>query len=205
MQNGNGDFKRYQTIALQTSQAGRVQVNLLEVRLAIKDFTLHASQENIDKVKERANKTLDPNNPFEAIVNSEAKHETLKRTKTKLEDYLAAFEEVTKLQAARNDLVKSNLGAVGSQIERKIIAITASAFKDQDAVAAFRASNVQRNLLLMRLYATKFLVTNEKAAYVRVLSKSAAMLKNHNEMLAELKNPTRRKLAQEVIGLHKTY
>jgi hypothetical protein len=45
--------------------------------LAVKNFTLHASQENIGKVKERANKTLDPNTSFEAIVNSEAKHKTL--------------------------------------------------------------------------------------------------------------------------------
>ena len=152
MQNGNGDFKCYRTIALQTNQAGRVQVNLLEARFAVKNFTLHASQENIDKVKERANKTLDPNTSFEVIVNSGAKHETLKRTKTELENYLAAFEEVTKLQATRNDLVKSKLGAVGPQIERKIKAITASAFKDQDAVAAFGAFFCAQTQTFLRQY-----------------------------------------------------
>ncbi|MDH3582224.1 MAG: hypothetical protein OEM91_16570, partial [Hyphomicrobiales bacterium] len=53
------NFSRYRGLALQINGSGRVQANLLEARLQAKNFIISASQENIDKVKARANKTLE--------------------------------------------------------------------------------------------------------------------------------------------------
>ena len=58
LNSGNTDFKRYRSIALQTNQAGRVQANLLEARLAVKNFILKASNPNISRVQERMQKAL---------------------------------------------------------------------------------------------------------------------------------------------------
>lgn len=202
---GSDDFKRYRAIALQTNQAGRVQANLLEARLAVKNFIISASEQNIATVKERAGRTLELNNEFARLVDSAEKEQLLKEQDTQLKNYLSAFDEVTSLQARRNDLVFNSLDTVGPQIERKLTEIMQSAYQDSDAVAAFRAGTVQRNLLLMRLYATKFLVNNDETSFQRVLSESADMKTNHAEMLAELQNPTRRQLAQEVVELHEVY
>lgn len=202
---GSDDFKRYRAIALQTNQAGRVQANLLEARLAVKNFIINGSDQNIATVKDRASRTLELARQFSSMVVDPEKAGTLSEMVGQLENYLAAFEEVTELQARRNDLVFDTLDTVGPQIERKLTDIMQSAYDDSDAVAAFRAGTVQRSLLLMRLYATKFLVNNDEDSYQRVIAESAEMKANHAEMLNELQNPTRRQLADEVVALHEVY
>jgi len=205
LSNGNDNFKRYRSIALQSNQAGRVQANLLEARLAAKDFIISGSEEAVAAVKERASKTLEFNEELAGLVNSEQKRAVIANADEHLKGYIGAFDEVTGLQAKRNDLVFNTLDIVGPEIERKLTAIMKSAYEDQDADAAFRAGAVQRNLLLMRLYATKFLVTNEASAYERVLKEAAEMNENQKVMLAELQNPGRRRLALETDSLRKTY
>ena len=90
-------------------------------------------------------------------------------------------------------------------MEKTLTEIMQSAYDDQDVSAAFHAGMVQRNLLLMRLYATKFLVTNEASAFERVLKESVTMTKNYELMLADLQDPARQKLATEIETLHATY
>ncbi|MEP3114592.1 methyl-accepting chemotaxis protein [Nisaea sp.] len=201
----NDIFTRYRSIALQSNQAGRVQANLLEARLAVKNFIINGSPENIETVNTRIGKTLALKDEFAKIADSGAMKETIKHSGESLEQYSTSFQEVTGLQALRNELVIGTLDVVGPQIEKKLTAIMKSADEDDDAHAAFLAGMVQRNLLLMRLYATKFLVTNDEATFDRVLKESAEMRRHHNEMLAELQNPTRRKLAEEVADLQTTY
>ncbi len=202
---GNEDFKRYRSIARQTNQAGRVQANVLEARLAVKNFILKPSETNIARVGERTNRALDLIVDFKELVNDDAKLELLSKVEKELKSYLNAFAQVIDLQAKRNDLVNNQLDKIGPQIERKLTAIMESAFKDDDAPAAFRAGVVQRNLLLMRLYVTKFLVTNEKSAYDRALRESAAMRRTYVEMVRELENPIRIQLAREVDALRVLY
>jgi methyl-accepting chemotaxis protein len=205
LSSGNTDFQRYRSIALQTNQAGRVQANLLEARLAVKNFIIDANQTNIAAVNERAAKALELNKQFSQLVHAENKSQVIATTENDLNRYQSAFSEVTNLQARRDEVVNNALDVIGPQIERKLTEIMLSAFSDNDAVAAFRAGTVQRNLLLMRLYATKFLVTNDVSAYERTLAEANEMRKNHDEMLRELNNPTRRQLAKDVSELQVQY
>jgi len=205
LSSGNDNFTRYRSVALQTNQAGRVQANLLEARLAVKNFIIDATDESIAAVKTRASNTLQFNQDLGDLVNSAEKQAIVTETEASLKAYIAAFDEVTRLQAKRNDLVLDTLDRIGPQIEQKLTAIAQSAYGDQNIEAAYRAGNVQRNLLLMRLYATKFLVTNVPAAYERSLAESAEMSKNQQTLLEGLQDPDRRKLAEEIAELHDTY
>jgi len=202
---GSNDFKRYRAIALQTNQAGRVQANLLEARMAVKNFIINASDENIRKVEERASKTVELNEDFLNMVNSNDKKAVLREADRALETYVSAFDDVTKLQARRNDLVLNQLDTIGPEMERKLTQIMQSAYEDGDAQAAFYAGRVQRSLLLMRLYATKFLVNNDRASYDRTLQEEAEMEKNEKILVESLDNPVRRQLAEEVMTLLKQY
>lgn len=198
-------FSRYRALALQTNNSGRVQANMLLARMNVKNFIIHASEENIKGVQERAGKTLQLNDELLALVSDATKKEQLQLVSTELSAYLAAFNKVTQLQTQRNQLVVSSLDAKGPLMERKITAIMKSAREDNDADAAYRAGLTLRELLLARLYATKYLVTNEEAAYERVNKEMAGMTQSQQELLADLQNPERRKLASEVIQLSKEY
>lgn len=204
--NNIGDgFVRYRALALQTNNAGRVQANMLLARMNVKNFIIHASEANIKGVQERAKSTLMLNDELVALVQNKEKKAELTTVSQQLKQYLSAFNKVTELQAQRNDVVLKSLDIKGPQMERKISAIMKSAKEDNDADAAYRAGLTLRELLLARLYATKYLVTNETAAYDRVNKEMAAMTKSQQELLDDLQNFERRKLASEVIKLSKDY
>ncbi|MCW2309873.1 HAMP domain-containing methyl-accepting chemotaxis protein [Rhodobium gokarnense] len=205
LMDGNDSFKRYRHIALQTAQAGQVQANLLESRVAVLNFLRNASQENIAAVKERAERTLALNEEFDTLVNSDDKKKLIAATGTDLTTYLAAFQDMTKYQATRDDLLNNVLNVKGPQMERNLTKIMQSAYQDNDAGAAYHAAAVQRNLLLMRLYLLKFIESNDAAAYERTVAESAETTKNLQSLLGELQNPMRRRLATEVVELHSAY
>ncbi|WP_339851152.1 methyl-accepting chemotaxis protein [uncultured Nisaea sp.] len=205
LSSANNTFTRYRSIALQSNQAGRVQANLLEARLAVKNFIIDGSKESIQTVKTRIGTTLALKEQFLGLVTSDEKTALIKKSGEELEQYSTSFDDVTSLQDTRNDLVLNTLDVVGPQMEKTLTEIMQSAYDDQDVSAAFHAGMVQRNLLLMRLYATKFLVTNEASAFERVLKESVTMTKNYELMLADLQDPARQKLATEIETLHATY
>ena len=202
---GDENFKRYRAIALQTNQAGRVQANLLEARLAVKNFIINASDEAIAKVKERANATLALNQKYATLVTNQAKKDVITQSDKRLQEYLVAFDEVTALQARRNDLVLNQLDVIGPQMEKKLSIIMQGSYDDTDVTAAFHAGKVLRNVLLLRLYATKYLVTNDAVAYERAIQESMEMRQKSIELANELSEPTRRKLAEEVVALEVQY
>ena len=204
--NSVGDgFSRYRALALQTNNAGRVQANMLLARMNVKNFIIDASDKNIEGVQERAGSTLQLNDELLALVDDTQKKEQLQTVSDQLSTYVTAFNNVTKLQKQRDDVVVNSLDTIGPLMERKITAIMRSAKEDNDADAAYRAGLTLRELLLARLYAAKYLITNEEAAYQRVNKEVASMTKSQHELLAVLQNPTRRKLASEVIQLSKEY
>ncbi|MBB4303667.1 methyl-accepting chemotaxis protein [Rhodobium orientis] len=205
LMDGNDSFKRYRDIARQSLQAGNVQTNLLETRVAVLNFLRAPSEENIATVKARAGTTLELSEQFDALVTSEERKKVIAGTVGDMTTYLAAFEDVTKAQATRDALLTSVLNVKGPQMERNLTKIMQSAYQDNDAGAAYHAAAVQRNLLLMRLYLLKFMESNDETAYNRTLAESAETTKNLQSLLGELQNPMRRRLANEVIELHTAY
>jgi methyl-accepting chemotaxis protein len=171
--NGNDNFKRYRAIALQSNQAGRVQANLLETRLGVKDFIISGTDDAIKKVKERAQVTLALKDEFAAMVTSAEEKAVIDRSDTDLKAYTAAFDEVTQLQAKRNEIVMNVLDKFGPEMERKITAIMENAHNDAFVELNYQAGKMQRSLLLMRLYAGKFLISNKKADFDRAIAESA--------------------------------
>lgn len=171
---GNDNFKRYRAIALQTNQAGRVQANLLETRMGVKDFIINGSADSIAKVHARAKATLGLKKEFEGLVDTTAKKKIIKETGKELESYIASFEQVTQLQDKRNALILGKLDVIGPKMERTITEIMENAHNDAYVELNYQAGKTQRSLLLMRLYAGKFLITNDQASYERALKEADA-------------------------------
>ncbi len=202
---GSDDFARYRAIALQTNQAGRIQANLLEARLAVKNFVISGTEDAVVAVKERANKALAFNQNLGAMVNVPEKKVAVETAETELHRYLAAFDDVVEHQAKRNELVFNTLDTVGPQIERTLTEIMESAYQDGDAEAAFLAGRTLRAVMLARLYMTKYLVNNDAASRDRVVKELSALKSATGTLRAALQNPTRQALADDVNRLSDTY
>ena len=199
------NFSDYRSLAIQTNQAGRVQANLLETRIKVKDFVKNANEKTIADVEQRAAKTLELIGDLRGRTQNPDSLKTVDDAKHAVEKYVSAFHEVTKKQGERTSLVTTVLDATGPQIERKLTSIMDSAARDGDTQAAYHAGLAMRNLLLERLYVLKFLQDNQDQYYQRAIKEAAGMDENHNKLLAELKNPQRLRLAEEITSLHKNY
>ncbi|SNY92388.1 methyl-accepting chemotaxis sensory transducer with TarH sensor [Cohaesibacter sp. ES.047] len=205
LSNGNDQFKRYRSIALQSTMAGRVQANLLETRLAVKNFILNGSKEAIAMVEKRASSTLELAGKLDEQVDSDAKNKAVEVASEAMRTYIQAFGTVTSLQEVRNKLVHDSLDVLGPQIEQNLTAVMKSAYEDSDTTAAYYAGNLQRNLLLMRLYSGKFLISNKQADFERAMRESEEFRANYETLIASLQNSERRMRSQEAVKLFTDY
>ncbi|WP_422367692.1 HAMP domain-containing methyl-accepting chemotaxis protein [Pelagibius sp.] len=195
----NSTFTEYRTLARQANAVGRVQANLLMTRMNVKDFIITKSQKDIDEVFHFEEKTVELVEDAEELVADPDRLELLEGMKQRMEEYRGHFENVVALNDKRNEIVNGTLNVIGPQIEKDLSAIMQSAYRDGDAEAAFTAGMVLRNLLLARLYATKFLVDNKQESYDRVMKEFGELGELSDDLLASLQNPRRRQLATAVV------
>jgi len=195
-----GMFTDYRGLARQTNEMGRIQANMLETRLGVKDFVITGSPESIEKVQQRAEATLKIVDAAKALVTEPENLAAVTEAEEQLKQYLIAFDEAVGLQGARNELVAS-LDSDGPQMERKLTEILETAYADGDTATAYEAASVLRNLLLARLYVTKYLLNNDEASFTRAKTEFAHFAETAEKMRAGIENPGRRALAEEVIAL----
>lgn len=204
--NTGDNFTRYRALAVQTNEAGRVQANLLETRLQVKNFIINASEDNIKNVKERAQATLDLIEELKARVRGEP--ERLKIVEEKeiaMQQYLAAFDEVTKKQAEHNELYENYLNKLGYEMERGLYGVMESAYADGDAEAAYLAGTTLRLLMLGRLNVVKFLIENDQPSFDKAIADFNEMRESAKTLRNNLVNAERRALTDGVLGNLDTY
>ncbi len=195
----NSTFAEYRTLARQANAVGRVQANLLMTRMNVKDFIITKSDKDRDEVYHFKRKTAKLIDEALGVVTNSDRRALLEGMKDSMVEYRGHFDRVIALNNKRNEIVSGTLNAIGPQIEKDLTAIMQSAYADGDAEAAFTAGMVLRNLLLARLYATKFLVDNKQESYDRVMKEFGELGGLSDDLLASLQNPRRRQLATAVV------
>jgi len=205
LQNSSESFTRYRALALQTNQSGRVQVNLLEARLQVKNFLIQANEENIAKVNARANATLKLIETLRDMSNDDTKLKVANDSEKSMQIYLEAFQQVTEQQTRRDALVNGVLNKIGPAMEKELSGIVKAAFEEGNMDAAYKASETFQNLLLARLYVSKFLIENEEASYKRAQQEFQALSQNAQTLLERLQSLSLRDRIQALHKQVKTY
>jgi methyl-accepting chemotaxis protein len=198
-------FQRYRDLARQSNAAANVMAGMMRTRLAVKDFLIRDDADSEARVFEAGEATVAAAERAAQLVVSDEKTEMLARISAGLDDYKAAFGEVTYLQATRNELVRGTLDTLGPEIRKKLTEIMETASRDGDARSAYQAGTTQQHLLLARYYVQKYLIENRQDDYDRVMRELAAMSESADTMLAGLENPRRRRLAESVLAETETY
>jgi signal transduction histidine kinase/ActR/RegA family two-component response regulator len=192
------NFKQYRSLARQTNAAGRIQANMLMTRIFAKNFVINASGDNIAGVENRARATIEMIENARSLTTDPGFQLTVDGLEQELKEYVARFGEVTVKQARRDTLVHDTLNVVGPGMEQNLTAIMESAFTDDDTEAAYRAGMTLRNLLLARIYATRFLIQNDAASYQRVGQEFAQMEENLDLLAVNLQGQQRLGMAETI-------
>ncbi len=205
IQGSSKGFTSYREMARDTVLSGRVQANMLMVRMNVKDYIITAS----DKDKAEFEAYWDKMSAYMAEaqkeINDPERAKLIDHIDKVLLDYRGGFKEVVELIRERNTLVYDVLNKKGPIIEQNLTKILVSARQDNDMTAAYEASLAMRNLLLARIYAGKFLDTNDNAAVKRVHEEFKELSKHLEILDSELQNSERRGLLASVVEGKVTY
>jgi len=153
-------FREYRLLARDTNLIGRLQANMLLVRLNVKDFFKTGSQNSVSNYQSRLTKLENFLNEAEIEITQKERARNVSIVSDSLHDYVNNFEKIISFKQQRDDLVFNNLDPNGRAMRSKLTAIMKSAFQDKDPEASYYAARIQEHVLLARLYATKFLNTN---------------------------------------------
>lgn len=193
-------FTEYRELAKDTNLSGRVQANMLMVRMNAKDFIITGSEKDLNEIHAYEEKTKEFMDSAQKEIQKPERARLVDEADAKLKAYEESFEKVVQLKNERNELVDEILNVKGPSMEKALTEILTSAKADDDMTAAYHASLAMRNLLLGRLYVAKFLDTNAQQAVDRVKQEFKTMDQDLKILDNELQNPERRKLLSEVQG-----
>jgi signal transduction histidine kinase len=199
------NFKAYRSLARQTNAEGRVQANMLMTRLYAKDFIIGANAQNIEKIEERAQRTIEMIDEARELTNEGGYHLLIDGLRQELQEYVAGFEQVTLRQIRRDEIVHGTLNVVGPAIEKDLTAIMQSAFQDGDVEAAYWAGMTLRSLMLARLYSNRFLIQNDSESFERVGVEFLELEQNIDELFPRLEDPERIARAAQVRDAQRVY
>jgi methyl-accepting chemotaxis protein len=132
--------------------------------------------------------------------------EKVQNIDTLKDQYKTTFDQVVKLVRQRNQVVNEVLVPAGEGMRKALTEIIESAYADGDPDAAYYGGRLQEQMLLGRLYITKFLNTNADEDYQIAHQEMFENVKVSAEQLdSQLQNPQRRALFEQFIGLHSRY
>ncbi|RJG50516.1 HAMP domain-containing methyl-accepting chemotaxis protein [Motilimonas pumila] len=155
-------FNTYRSLALTSVSTGRIQANILEARLAaLKYLKSHdpAHSKALDSRINTAQKLI------QGVLDShldDVHKSDFTAIQQQLDQYEKGFSQVVSLISQRNQLVQQQLDPSGLAMRKAVTGMMQQAAIENDLNVAVSAGTLQQHLLLARLYASKFLTSNEQ-------------------------------------------
>ena len=199
-----GDFTDYRHIARQNNALGRIQANMLEVRVHAKDFLIKGSDDAARDVQERAAKVTTLVNDARGLFESREAVAVLDGVGKEVAEYQTTFGKTITLQKQRGELFL-HMNQLGPAMEKSLTAIMEGAHHDGDGEAAFLAGEALRNMLLARLYANKFVASHAAADAERTDKEIASAQANSDKLGAALSNEESKGHCRELVASLKDY
>ncbi|WP_434339243.1 HAMP domain-containing methyl-accepting chemotaxis protein [Motilimonas cestriensis] len=185
-------------LAPDTELASDITENLFRLRITVKNYVKSGDDALISKFNEDATTWQSSLEETYKHIQNPARVALLDNIKKDKEIYLRAFNtQVVINQQKRNKAVDETLNVKGPLIEQALTKVMLSAKADGDIEAAAAAGAAVRNLLLGRLYVSKFLVENKPEQVSLFNQEFSSAQASIDALLAKLENPTRRTLSQQ--------
>ena len=205
LHNGAQGFGEYRELARNNNLAGRLQANMLMMRMNVKNFIITGSDQDHKGYLEYLQKMEEFLKTAEEEIKAPAYAAKLKAVTEANAAYNQAFEKVVGLKKERKKLVAEVLDVHGPLLEQTLSALMQTAQKEDDAATVFTSGVALKHLLLARLYVAKFLDTNQQAAVDRVHDEFRALLDALKIMDGEVQNADQRKMLDTLLAGENIY
>jgi len=206
LQKADKGIEDYRGLARDTNLSGRLQANMLMVRMNVKDFLITKSDTDLKQYQDYLSKMESFLDQAKQEIRKPERAALIASVDKAITSYQSAFDEVVTLMNQRDVIAQSHLIPDGEIMRKNIEQILESAYQDGDAEAAYHAAHVQENMLVGRLFVAKFLQSNLTSDFEMALQNMELSLNNEiADMHKNLQNPGRIKLLEQFETAHKNY
>ena len=163
------DFDRYRAIAIQTNEAGRVQANMLEARVAVRDYLLTGRETAISTVLTRLQTASELNDKLGTLVDRGERLSIVEETREDLMEYLRVFQTVVKAAAndtQRDQLVTEGLDSIGPEVATNLENLKREIRQEQDALGPEVTEDIQNTIILVTSISVAAMVLGIGAAWL---------------------------------------
>ncbi|GAB7023828.1 methyl-accepting chemotaxis protein [Salidesulfovibrio brasiliensis] len=203
--NNLDSFTEYRNLARDSNLAGKLQSTMLMVRMNVKDYIITGSDTDKTQYNEYVSELDTIMDEAKGEINKPERAALVAEISSGLTEYKNGFSTLVSMMDRRDRMVTEVLDVEGPAMERKLTEILRSARDDGDMEAAYRSSLMMRQLLLARLYASKFLASNADADLERAMSEFDGLKQNGAILETQLQNPERRVLLEEITAKEAVY
>ncbi len=193
------NFTEYRSEARQSLVTNEMTEAFAEARLRVMQYRLNATDERIAQVHATVDGLLHANQENRTLFDDPDDLVNLDELSVETQAYLAAFDEMVALQAERDALVPGFLD-MGSEIRAQITEIRETAGTTGDVDGSDLAGDAQESLMLGRLYAERFLLTNSAQAKERALAEFDTAAQRMQETSRALESAQLRRIAAETVA-----
>lgn len=205
LKTASNGFTHYREMARDANLAGRLQANMLMVRMNVKDYLITGSDKDLKQYDEYWKKMQGFQAQAHKEIQNPERAAKIDAIEAALGEYDPGFAKVVEYMNHRNKDVNEVLNVKGPLMENTLTDIMVSAHDDNDETASYYSGLSMKHLLLARLYMAKFLDSNDQKAVDRVHGEFGKMQDNLNVLDKELQNPDRRKMLATVMESKKAY
>jgi methyl-accepting chemotaxis protein len=203
--NNKAMFGEYRAAAKQTNEAGRIQANMLEARLAFRKYRAEPTAELQQEALERLKTTKASIDSLLALSTSDAEKATISGFHGMVDTYAKAFEDVVGLQAQRDEIVTGVLNKLGPEMADTLGAIAKTLEGSGDLEAAAIVEDAKYAVATMRLGSNKYLLKNDKAIHDEALEAAKSAETSLDQAAKTVKSAEDRATIEALIGQFDTY
>ncbi|WP_404421117.1 methyl-accepting chemotaxis protein [Thalassospira australica] len=162
------NFTRYREIALQSNQAGRVQANMLEARLAVRIYQSEPTTEVADDAIERLEATAALNTELRSLVDEPEKIEAIERSSRNIASY---FKGVRDMIAAKDPVIterisSETLNVIGPKITTEMEDFKLLIKAEQDELGPRAAAEIENGALITEVLVVVVIFLGSVAAWL---------------------------------------
>lgn len=202
---GFQNFTDYRGLARSSNSASLVQADLLQARLAALKFLKTQDPAQIEAVDKNI---TDIDKHIKSLIDYEkdpSRLSELRRSQEAVKQYQTIFKEVVADFGKRNDVVSGQLDPNGLKMRQNMTEIIRLARQSNDLDSLYYASQVQEKLLLGRLFAAKYLISNTDADLNRANSELDAIAAPFARLRTTLSSDAKTQLAREFETAYASY
>ena len=206
LQRTDEGISEYRGLARDTNLSGRIQANMLMVRMNVKDYIITNSEKDLQQYGEYLSKMQDLLNDAKQEIQQPDRASLIADVSKAMVSYQNAFDKTVDLIVERKILYDSRLVPNGERMRVAIDDIIKSAYQDGDSEAAYHAGHVQQKMLIGRLFVVKFLQSNLSSDFEIAIKNMQVFVSEEIEDLnGKLQNPKLRVLFKEFSDAHEAY